>query len=142
MWLRNLKIVFSILYTVFNMENTLKIKSFTDLCTWKEAHKLVIAIYNITKNFPKEEMYSLIDQMRRCAISISSNIAEGFSRQSKKEKIQFYYTSKGSLTELQNQLLVAKDVGYINKNNFTTIANQTMLVYKLLNGLIKSADNK
>jgi len=79
---------------------TKKIQSFTQLNVWKEAHKLVLLIYKTTDNFPKKETYSLTDQMRRCAISITSNIAEGFSRQSKKEKLQFYYVSKGSLTEL------------------------------------------
>jgi len=79
---------------------TKKIQSFTQLNVWKETHKLVLLIYKTTDNFPKKETYSLTDQMRRCAISITSNIAEGFSRQSKKEKLQFYYVSKGSLTEL------------------------------------------
>ncbi|PIR80147.1 MAG: hypothetical protein COU25_01570 [Candidatus Levybacteria bacterium CG10_big_fil_rev_8_21_14_0_10_35_13] len=79
---------------------TKKIQSFTQLNVWKEAHKLVLLIYKTTDNFPKKETYSLTDQMRRCAISITSNIAEGFSRQGKKEKLQFYYVSKGSLTEL------------------------------------------
>lgn len=120
----------------------IKITSFTGLIAWQEAHKLVLMIYTVTKTFPKEEMYSLIDQIRRCAISISSNIAEGFSRQSKKEKSQFYFIAKGSLTELQNQLLVAKDVGYLMKAEFTSIAEQTVAVHKLLNGLIKSAKNK
>jgi len=104
----------------------MKIKSFTDLVVWKEAHQTVISIYLITKSFPKEETYSLNDQMKRCSVSITSNIAEGFSRQSKKEKLQFYFTAKGSLTELQNQLLVARDVGYLDKEKFTTIAKQTI----------------
>jgi len=119
-----------------------KIKSFTDLNAWKEAHKLVVMIYKITNSFPKEETYSLIDQMKRCSVSITSNIAEGFSRQSKKEKIQFYFISKGSLTELQNQLLVAKDVGYLDKNEFKSVAEQTVVVHKLINGLIRSAKAK
>ena len=127
---------------VFSMDNKIKITSFTNLTTWKEAHKLVLLVYSHTKSFPKEEMYSLIDQMRRCAVSISSNIAEGFSRQSKKEKSQFYFTAKGSLTELQNQLLIAKDVGHLKKTDFSLIAEQTVTVHKLLNGLIKSAKNK
>jgi len=118
---------------------TKKIKSFTQLNVWKEAHKLVLLIYKATESFPKKETYSLIDQMRRCSISITSNIAEGFSRQGKKEKLQFYYVSKGSLTELQNQLLVAKDIGYLTQKEFNSIAEQTVLVHKLLNGLIKSA---
>ncbi|TSC87524.1 MAG: S23 ribosomal protein [Microgenomates group bacterium Gr01-1014_7] len=115
-----------------------KISSFTDLIAWKEAHNLVLMIYRITDRFPRQELYSLIDQMRRCAVSISSNIAEGFSRQTKKEKLQFYYMAKGSLTELQNQLLVARDVGYLPKEDFNKIAEQSVQVSKLINGLIKS----
>jgi four helix bundle protein len=119
-----------------------KIKSFTDLIVWQEAHKLALEIYKITKNFPKEETYSLTDQMKRCSISISSNIAEGFSRQGKKEKIQFYFTAKGSLTELQNQLLLAKDVKYLRLESFKSLAEQTVTVHKLINGLVKSANAK
>lgn len=119
-----------------------KIQSFTDLNTWKEGHKLVLAIYKITKKFPADERYSLIDQMRRCSISITSNIAEGFSRQSYKEKVQFYYMALGSLTELQNQLLVSKDIGYLPKEIFNEIANHTVVVHKLLIGLIKSSKLK
>lgn len=115
-----------------------KIKSFTDLNAWKEAHKLSIKVYTITEKFPPKETFSLIDQMRRCSVSISSNIAEGFSRQGVKEKLQFYYTSKGSLTELQNQLLIARDINYLAKNQFEEIAKQTIIVSKLLTGLIKS----
>lgn len=119
-----------------------KIKSFTDLTTWRESHKLALSIYKITSDFPKNETFSLIDQMRRCGISISSNIAEGFSRQGEKEKVQFYYTAKGSLTELQNQLLLARDVGYLNKELFTKIAEQTIQVSKLIVGLIRSVKNR
>jgi four helix bundle protein len=75
--------------------------------------------------------------MQRCAISITSNTAEGFSRQSKKEKHQFYSTAKGSLTELQNQLLIARDIGYLDKDTFSKAAEQTIKVGKLLTGLIK-----
>lgn len=115
-----------------------KIESFTDLIAWKEAHKLALVVYKITEDFPKKELFSLIDQMRRCSVSISSNIAEGFSRQTKKEKIQFYYTSLGSLTELQNQLLIARDINYLVKEKFNEVATQTIKVSKLINGLIKS----
>lgn len=114
----------------------MKIKSFTDLDTWKEAHKLVVEIYKITKDFPNEEKFGLVNQMRRAAVSITSNIAEGFSRQSLKEKIQFYFMSKGSNIELQNQLLIAKDVGYLNKEIFDGVARQSVTVNKLINGLI------
>lgn len=116
-----------------------KIRSFTDLFAWQEAHKLVLEIYKVTKEFPKEERFSLVDQMRRCVISITSNIAEGFSRQSYREKVQFYSMSLGSLTELQNQLLVAKDVQYLRKDLFEKLANQTIIVHKLISGLIKTS---
>jgi len=115
-----------------------KIKSFTDLDAWKERHKLVISIYKITRSFPKEEMFGLISQIRRCAVSITSNIAEGFSRLSYKEKIQFYSIALGSVTEMQNQLLVARDVQFMDKENFGQIAAQTITVHKIINGLIKS----
>lgn len=125
------------------MENQpAKIKSFTDLVAWKEGHKLVLATYKLTKNFPKEELFVLVSQSRRCVISITSNIAEGFSRQSYKEKTQFYAISLGSVTELQNQLLIARDLGYITNKEFIEIANQTVEVNKLVNGLIKSCRNK
>jgi four helix bundle protein len=78
--------------------------------------------------------------LRRCAVSISSNIAEGFSRLSKKEKRQFYYMAKGSLTELQNLLLVSRDVGYISNEQFNELANATIVVSRLITGLIKAVN--
>jgi len=114
-----------------------KIKSFTDLIAWKEGHKLVLMIYEIIKSFPKSEIFSLTNQMQRAVVSITSNIAEGFSRNSNLEKKQFYYLSKGSLTEIQNQLLIARDVGYLPKEKFNEIALQTVTVGKLINSLLK-----
>jgi len=121
------------------MNNNEKIKTFTDLYTWQEAHKLVLMIYKITKDFPREELFGLTSQIRRAAVSITSNIAEGFSRQSYKEKVQFYCMAQGSNTEVQNQLLVAKDINYITKENFNRIAEQSVKAHKLLNGLIKKS---
>jgi len=116
-----------------------KIKSFTDLNVWREGHKLVLEIYKVTKGFPSSEQFGLTNQIQRAAVSITSNIAEGFSRKSKKEKTQFFYTSLGSLTEVQNQLLVAKDLNYLNAERFKKVASQTIIVSKLLNGIIKSS---
>ena len=124
------------------MEYKNKITSFTQLTTWQDGHMLVLAVYKQIALFPKHEQYALSDQMRRCVLSITSNIAEGFSRNTKKEKIQFYYMAKGSLTELQNQLLIARDVGYLTKEDFSKLAQQTMRVQRLLIGLIKSAKTK
>lgn len=118
--------------------NKRKIESFTDLDVWKHAHELVILIYKVTKTYPKEEMYSLVDQMKRCGVSITSNIAEGFSRQGKREKIQFYFTAKGSLTELQNQLLLSRDVGFLPSSDFKELAYKSIIVHKLLNDLLKA----
>lgn len=109
------------------------------MVVWKEGHKLVLMIYKTTKCFPKDETYGLSSQMRRCAVSVTSNLAEGFSRRSRREKLQFYYIAVGSITELQNQLLVARDIGYIDKGTFNEVAGQTVVVYKLTNGLIKSS---
>ncbi|MBI4090749.1 MAG: four helix bundle protein [Candidatus Komeilibacteria bacterium] len=116
-----------------------KIRSFRDLFAWQEAHKLVLDIYTKTRNFPKEEMYGLVNQMRRCVVSVSSNIAEGFSRQSYLEKAHFYSMSQGSVTELQNQLIIANDVHYISDELFQVTYEQSVKVHKLLNGLIKKS---
>jgi len=121
------------------MEYKKKIKLFTDLEVWQEAHKLVLMVYKITKDFPKEELFGLVSQLRRAAVSVTSNIAEGFSRFSYKEKIQFYSMALGSLTELQNQLLVARDVGYLNESDFDNISRQSVSVQKLLNAFIKKS---
>ena len=115
------------------------IKDFVDLKVWQEGHELVLIVYKFTKQFPKEETYSLIDQMRRSASSITANIAEGFGRQGYKEKIQFYYIAKGSLTELKDQLLIARDVGYLGKEEFDLAMQRVDSVYRLLNGLISKS---
>ncbi|MEX1995599.1 MAG: four helix bundle protein [Candidatus Saccharimonadales bacterium] len=113
-----------------------KIKDFTDLNAWKEGHKLVIMVYSTTKTFPKDEVYGLTSQIRRAAVSITSNIAEGFGRRGYKEKIQFYYHAQGSLIELKNQLLVSRDVGYLSKPDFDKLTLQAQTAHSLLQGLI------
>ncbi len=122
-------------------EKKLTITSFTDLIAWQEGHKLVIMIYDILKRFPKEELYSLTSQMKRSAISITSNIAEGFGRQTYKEKANFFYQSQGSLTELKNQLLIARDINYLNQHDFNRLVEQINSVHRLLQGLIKKTES-
>lgn len=112
-----------------------KIKSFTDLNAWKESHKLVLIVYKHTENFPKNEIFGLTNQMRRAAVSVVSNIAEGFSRSTARDKCNFYAMSHGSLTELQSQLIIARDLNFLEKNNFDKIAYQTVEVAKLISGL-------
>src|SRR3989338_6282576 len=122
--------------------NKEKIVYFTDLNAWKEAHKLVLSIYQLTKSFPKEELFALTSQMRRAAVSITSNIAEGFSRKSYKEKVNFYSMAQGSLTELQSQLLISRDIGYISTEEYNEFLALSIVVHKLLSGLIKSSRNR
>jgi len=116
-----------------------KIREFTDLLAWQEAHELVLLIYKVTKDFPREELYSLTDQIRRASVSITSNIAEGFGRQSYKEKIQFYYLAQGSLVEVKNQIIIAKDVGYLQSSVYEDIKLQSETAHRLLQGLIKKS---
>ncbi|MFW6110376.1 MAG: four helix bundle protein [Patescibacteria group bacterium] len=121
-----------------NKEGKKKIESFKDLVVWQKGHRLVLAIYKVTSNFPDEEQYGLTSQLRRCAVSITSNIAEGFARKHRKEKIQFLYLALGSLTELQNQITIAHDVGFLKEKELKTITKKTIEVSKLINGSIKA----
>ena len=127
-------------HRIMNQESGIKkIKSFTDLDSWKFGHELVLQIYKATLKFPSQEQFGLTNQIRRASVSITSNIAEGFSRNSYKEKIQFYAIALGSVTEVQNQLLIARDIGYLDRKTFATIAEKTVVVNKLINGLIKKS---
>lgn len=124
---------------------TNSIKDFTDLKVWQEGHKLVILIYKTTKTFPKEETYSLIDQMRRAAVSVTSNVAEGFGRHTYKDKVNFFYQAQGSLIELKNQLMVSRDIGYLENADFLKLIDLANHTHRLLQGLItksKSFFNK
>lgn len=116
--------------------NSTKIKEFTDLFAWQEGHKLVLLIYTVTKDLPKSEAYSLIDQMRRAVVSITSNIAEGFGKQTYKEKVQFYYIAQGLLTEFKNQTLISYDLGYISNQQKISLIEQLQITHQLLQGLI------
>ena len=120
---------------------TNKIQKFSDLIAWQEGHKLVIGIYEHTKNFPSEEKFSLTSQVRRSAISITSNLAEGFGRQSIKDKIHFYIMARGSVLELQNQLLISRDIRLINRTTFEGLVGKSVVVHKLINGLIRGVRN-
>ncbi len=117
------------------------IKNFVDLEAWKQSKKLAVDIYTLTKKFPKEEMFGLVSQMRRAAVSVPSNIAEGFSREFPKEKTQFYAIAKGSLTELHTQVLIARDVGYLSASECGTLGSNIEQTNKLLTGLLKYTRN-
>lgn len=115
-----------------------KIETFKDLGAWQEGHQLVLVVYRLTKKFPKDELFGLTNQIRRAAVSITSNIAEGFGRTSSKEKHQFYSIARGSVTEVQNQLLISRDVSYISAEEFDEADGQADLVHKIITGLVRS----
>lgn len=115
----------------------IKINQFEKLKAWQEAHQLVLEIYHLIKTFPKEEKYSLVEQLRRSVTSVPTNIVEGNARKSKKEYIQFLYMAKGSLEETKYHLLLARDLNYINSRKYISLINKCEVIGCLLSGLIK-----
>ncbi len=118
------------------------IKSHRDLIAWQKAMNLAQTIYDLTRNFPKEEIYGLTSQVRRCAVSIPANIAEGQGRRSKKEFQQFLGHARGSLLELDTHLELALRFNYINSESYQNVLPQVQEVGRILNGLLRSLDEK
>jgi four helix bundle protein len=116
-------------------------KTYKELEVWVKSRAFVKEVYLLTKEFPKDEMYGLTSQMRRSAISIPSNIAEGYGRQYKKESIQFFHIARGSLYELETQLYIAADLNYLQQTKLSEIILQLEECRKLLGGLIKYFEN-
>ena len=114
-----------------------KIKSFKDLRIWQKGIEIVSDIYILTKNFPKEELFSLTSQLRRSAISIPSNIAEGFKRFHNKEYRQFLFITLGSCAELETQIIIAKGLKYINENEETKLVEKLDHICRMTSSLIK-----
>jgi len=112
------------------------IKSFEELIIWQESRKFTNNIYKLTKNFPQEELYGLTSQIRRAAVSVMSNIAEGFDRRTTKEFISFLVIARASASEVQNDLYISLDLNYINKEEFQATYNHAQKIAKLINGLI------
>ena len=112
------------------------IKSYKNLIVWQKSFELSLLIYKITKSFPKEELYALTSQIRRAAISIPSNIAEGYCRQRRLEYIQFLQIAFASGAEVETQLLIAKKLGYMTANDFEKADSLLVEVMKMLNSLI------
>jgi four helix bundle protein len=110
--------------------------SYRNLIAWQKAKVLALDIYRCTRAFPKDELYGLTSQMRRAAISVPSNIAEGRGRHSRKEFVQFLYHARGSLLELENQLEIARDLEYLNAVTGAGILRKTEELGRVLNGLI------
>src|ERR1035441_10287059 len=116
-----------------------KVSSYRDLVVWQKSGTLVTEIYAATSNFPREEMFGLIPQLRRCAVSVPSNIAEGQGRATKGEFIQFLSHARGSLFALETQLVVAGKLGYIDLDRQQTLGSQTEEIARILNGLLPSS---
>lgn len=114
------------------------IKSFKDLDAWKKAHTLRIKILRLLVNFPQAYQFGLCAQLQRSAISVGSNIAEGFGRSSTKEKLNFMNYSRGSIVEVQDQLIVCVDLQLITKEDFMELSELSIEVHKLINGLTRS----
>lgn len=112
------------------------IKAFEELIIWQKARKFTNNIYRVTKKFPKEELYGLTSQMRRAAVSVMSNIAEGFDRRTTKEFISFLIIARASVSEVQNDLYISLDLDYINTEDFKIYYNYAQKIAKLINGLI------
>lgn len=111
-------------------------QDFTKLDVWISARKLTNSIYAITKEFPNSEQFGLTNQMRRCAVSVPSNIAEGCGRNTSKGKLVFFYISRGSLFELETQLYISLDQNFIDENIFNEVLEKIQISKKLLNGFI------
>jgi len=118
------------------------IRSFRDLVAWQKAMLLARAVYQAPRGFPKEEVYGLTSQMRRAAVSIASNIAEGQSRQSRGEFLQSIAHARGSLAELETQSILAADLGFLDVNSQEPLNNLICEVGRLLNGLRSSLMSK
>ena|SRR3989344_3740288 len=121
---------------------TRSIRHFRDLRVWRESHTLVLLVYELTRKFPSEEQFGLSNQSRRAAVSVTSNIAEGFGRNTARDKKHFYMTAKASLAEIQNQMIIAKDLGYITEREFEEIYACSVISDKLLTNFIRSASDR
>jgi len=112
--------------------------SYRDLIAWRKATQLALRIYRCTQKFPKDELYGLTSQMRRAGVSIASNIAEGKGRYSRKELMQFLFYARGSLSELETQLFIARELGYLDLAEVRKIEDQSIELGRILNGLTAS----
>lgn len=114
------------------------VKSFEDILAWQKSHQLVLMVYKISDKYPKHELFGLVSQSRRCAVSIPSNIAEGYRRNGKNDSLHFYNIAQSSLEELRYQLLLGRDLKYMSEIEFQTIVALLVETSKILNGWTNS----
>ena len=115
---------------------------YRELIVWQKSIQLVKLVYDNTKSFPKEEQYGLTNQIRRSAVSIPSNIAEGYGRFQTNDYIRFLQIARGSLFELQTQIEIAKMLEYVTENNFKIITEFTIEIEKMINSMINKTNSK
>ena len=118
------------------------LKNYKELKVWQKAYNLCIAVYKITKTFPKEELYGLTSQMRRAALSVPCNIAEGYGRKTTPEYIRFLFIAYGSNCELETQILISGDLGFMKAEELEKLQTDMGEVERMLKALIKSMENK
>ena len=114
------------------------IQTFRELKVWQRAHELALHMYKVTSNFPSEEKFGLISQMRRAAISVAANIVEGFRRAGARDSLRFYDIANASLEELRYETIVAHDLGYLSENEGLITEQKLEETSKMLNGWIRS----
>lgn len=116
--------------------------TFENIIAWQKAHQFVLTVYRITKSFPIEEVYGLTSQFRRAAVSIEANIAEGYKKLSKADKLRFMNISQGSIEECRDYILLSRDLQYISDNDFTELHNMleetSKMLYLYCNGIINN----
>ncbi len=116
--------------------------NYKKLNVWQKSYNLCLYIYQVTKRFPKDEMYGLTSQIRRSAVSIPSNIAEGYGRKTTLEYVRFLYIAYGSVCELETQTMISGDLGYVGKERFQEIRQEIGDVERMLKAMINSLENK
>lgn len=110
----------------------MKVKMFQTLIVWQKGHQLVLDIYRMTMNYPAEERFCLVSQMRRAAISITANIAEGYRKRGKKDKLRFFNISQGSLAEIYNYIILSRDLKFISEEDYASLEIKIEEVDRLL----------
>ncbi len=117
-------------------------RNYRDLQVWAKAHKLTLDLYRLSQTFPREEIYGLTSQLRRAAVSIGANLAEGCGRRTSTELARFVRIAMGSASELDYHLLISKDLGYLNANDFTRTAAALTEVRKMLTSFLSSVEEQ
>ncbi len=112
------------------------VRTYRDLVVWQKAMVLVTSVYRATQAFPREEMYGLVSQLRRYAVSVPSNIAEGYGRQSTGDYVRFLQVAMGSIFEMQTQLEISKNLGLLSTTAFTTLYESSREIERMLSSLI------